>query len=41
MRRRIKWVVAQIHRHLDLIENEDNHRIIAEIRGLLNELINI
>lgn len=34
-------VVAQIHRFLDLIENADNHHIVAQIRGLLNELTNI
>ncbi len=41
MRQRIKVVVAQIHRFLDLIETEDNHHIVSQIRGLLHELVNI
>lgn len=41
MKKRIKVVVAQIHRYLDIIEKEDNHHIISQIRGLLNELINM
>ena len=41
MRKRIKMVVALINRYLDLIENESNHHLVSNIRGLLNELINL
>ncbi len=37
----VKWVVFQIERYLDLIENPENHHVVIKIRGLLNELKNI
>lgn len=41
MRKRIKEMVSIINRLLDLIEDDANHRIVAQIRGLLNEIINL
>ncbi len=41
MRDRIRTVVALIGRYLDIIETQRNHRVVAEIRGLLNELLNL
>ncbi len=38
-KKRIKIVVAQIFRLLELIENENNYKTITKIRGLLYELI--
>ena len=35
-----KGVIATIFRLLETIENDDNHSIICQIRGLLYELIN-
>lgn len=34
-------VISQIFRLLAIIETEANHSTVAQIRGLLNELINI
>ncbi len=35
---RKKWLIARIAQLLDLIETDENVRIINQIRGLLNEL---
>lgn len=34
-------MVGKIARLLDLIDNDSNHSIITQIRGLLNELLNL
>ncbi len=33
-------VIRQIFRLLDVLETDANHSVVAQIRGLLNELIN-
>jgi hypothetical protein len=37
---RKEGVINTIFRLLDMIENDANHSIVAQIRGLLNELRN-
>lgn len=34
-------MVAIIHNLLDTIENDRNHRIVTQIRGLLHEIVNL
>lgn len=34
-------MVAIIHNLLDTIENESNHRRVAQIRGLPHEIVNL
>lgn len=41
MNKRIKVMVGKIATLLDLIDNDSNHSIIAQIRGLLFEIINL
>lgn len=41
MRERIKRMVEKIVTLLDLIDDDFNHSRIAQIKGLLNEIINL
>lgn len=41
MKDRLNQIVGVIFRLLEIIENDTNERVIAQIKGLLNELKNL